>query len=155
MSGRGFSFIETIVGAAAGSLILMGSFLAVSRLIVAQQRLISYTELQYETDFVMNSLVNDLRVAESYYFTSRHFSLYMPYTHQEVMYSLKDGAVKRLMKNGQPLTGETELARITITEFSVIKLQKNLLQIKIAAESLSEKQRYELMTVVEAVNISG
>lgn len=154
MNKQGFSLIETMLGAVAGSLILLGLLFTVNRLIVAEQRLISYTELQYEVDFVMNSLANDMRVADSMYWASPYLSLYMPDTHKEILYSLNErNATRRIMKNSQPLTGDTNLARINITKFSVKKLRNNLIMINLAAESLYYRQKYELETVIEVVNM--
>jgi len=151
---RGFSLIETVLGMAAGSFLLAALLPFAQNLLWLKEQAAAQQELQYEIDFVMNTITNDLRVAESIFLGEDLISVRVPEQTKPVQYLFHHkSAAKRIMKDGQPMTGESDIAAIDFTEFHVEMLSDRLVLLRLTAENRRYKQQFSLETAVTATNI--
>lgn len=153
---NGFSLIETIIGIAAAGVLLAAFMPLLGRGASSLLHIESYVELQYETDFVMNMIVNDLRTAKKISIASKSLSVYPIDGGKSIIYEYQEkGTLRRMMKNSQPLTGETRLAALEVKSFSVKKIKDDLAYVSLTTENRRYKQSYTLQTYVHMANSGG
>jgi len=109
-------------------------------------------ELQQEARFSVDSIVRDIAYAKSFQIYSNRFELVTDVDNQpnvKIVYQLSNNVSQcRLMRDNQPVTGETIIGKISIVSLSFEALSPNTLLIKMNIIDTETKQTFSIDTAV-------
>jgi len=151
-NNKGFSLVELLVSISLMILIfniIMNMFFFMMRVWYNDNRMI---ELQQEARFSVDSIVRDIAYAKSFQIYSNRFELVTDVDNQQnvkIVYQLSNNVSQcRLMRDNQPVTGETIIGKISIVSLSFEALSPKTVLIKMNIIDTETKQTFSIDTAV-------
>ncbi len=155
---RGFSMLALIIAVPLLAMLLwtMGTF-ALSSL-RNYNRLRAETELTSELTFAMERICRDLSYAESAEVTAYGLKVATKQNNydavQTVTYTQDTASDCRpIRRNSQPITGDSDVGRVVINEFSCRKVGPRTVEVAITGEIGEYGLSYRLHTAVTCLNV--
>lgn len=149
-NNKGFSLVELLVSISLMMLIfniIMNMFFFMMRVWYNDNRMI---ELQQETRFSVDSIVRDIAYAKSFQIYSDRFEIITDVDNKpnvKIVYQLnKNASQSRLMRDNQPVTGETITGKISVVSLSFEALNPKTVLIKMSLIDTETKQVFTLDT---------
>jgi type II secretory pathway component PulJ len=109
-------------------------------------------ELQQQMRFAVLSMTRDIAAAKAVKISSDKLEITTErHLEQEkkILYELNTGqTISRLMKENQPLTGESRVAAISITKFNCKKVKNHIINIEIEGINQNTDKKISLETAV-------
>jgi len=149
-NNKGFSLVELLVSISLMILIfniIMNMFFFMMRVWYNDNRMI---ELQQEARFSVDSIVRDIAYAKSFQIYSDRFEVITDVDNKpnvKIVYQLNKNAIQcRLMRDNQPVTGETIIGKISIVSLSFEALSPKTVLIKMNIIDTETKQTFSIDT---------
>jgi len=149
---KGASLIELLVAMPLLCFLLLTIGTAFLLLMKFYSAYLGDLELQQQMRFAVLSLTRDIAAAKSVEIsmdklditTERHLD-----QGKQILYELNTGqTINRLMKDNQPLTGESRVATISITKFNCKKVKNNIINIEIEGVNQNTNKKISMETAV-------
>lgn len=112
-------------------------------------------EVHRQVQFVAERLFYDLSIAEELKDNFGSYEIYQAYqkngnfSRQYVYYDYSQREINpRIHRNSQPLTGETIIGTIAMTEFSLKKISPNVVQFSITGENRKTQHKFSIQSAV-------
>lgn len=155
---KGFSLIELLVAMPLMAILLATMVSIFALAILLSQHNQSNLELQQQLRFTMDSIVRDLTYANSVKIGKNEIEIKTSRNNlntQTIVYRLnKNVQIGKVMKDNQPVTGESRTGLISVLSLNFKKINDRTILIEIIGENQRTKKCFTLETAVILLNKS-
>lgn len=155
-NNKGFSLVELLVSIGLMLLlfnIVMNIFFFMMRVWYNDNKML---ELQQEARFSVDSIARDITYAKSFQIYSDRFEIITDVDNKpnaKIVYQLNHNASQcRLMRDNQPVTGETIVGKISVENFNIEALDTKTVLIKMSLIDTDTKQKFTIDTAATILN---